>query len=444
MTRRAPGGAAGGATWRNWAGNVVSRPAAVLRPRAVEEVQAAVRGAASRGLRIKAVGAGHSFSGLAATDGVLLSLDELSGLVHADAATGRVRFRAGTRLHRIPALLEPYGLAMANLGDIDRQSLAGATSTGTHGTGLRFGGLATQVTSATLVLADGALLEVGPDENAELLPLVALGLGALGILVELEIQCVPAFLLHAVEGPEPLGGVLESFRERTEQEDHVEFYWWPHTDTAMVRTNTRLPGDAVRRPEGRLAAFAEEQLLANGALALKSALGRALPATIPAVNRLATRVYGSRDLVDRSHEVFTSPRRVRFRELEMAVPRAAVPEAVAELRALVERRGWRLSFPVEVRVAAADRLWLSTASGRESGYIAVHRYWGEHFEEVLREAGAVLRAFDGRPHWGKLHWEDAASLRARYPRFDEAVAVRDRLDPERRFANSELERVLGP
>lgn len=430
--------------WRNWARNVTATPAAMVRPRSVDEVQAVIRGAANRGARVKAVGAGHSFTAIAATDGILLDLGRLQGLVAVDPASGRARFRAGTALHQVPGLLEPYGLAMTNLGDIDRQTLAGATSTGTHGTGLRFGGLATQITGVTLVTADGRLLEVNEAVNAELLPAVRLGLGALGVLVEVELQCVPAFLLAAAERPEPFDRVLDELDERVRTADHFEFYWWPHTDRVMTRTNRRLPGDAVRHPESALRRLVEEQLLQNGALGLKSALGAIAPATTPAINRFATRVYGDRDLTDTAHAVFTSPRRVRFLESEVAVPRAALPEALRAVRARIEREGWRISFPVEVRVAAADDTWMSTAYGRETGYIAVHRYWRDRgAEPYLRAVEQLLADLDGRPHWGKLHWRDADDLRRRHPRFDDFVAVRDRLDPDRRFQNDYLARVLG-
>ncbi|MBN9182156.1 MAG: FAD-binding protein, partial [Microbacterium sp.] len=200
MTR--PGG-----EWRNWGRSARVRPQRVEFPTTTTAVQRAVQAAARRGLRVKAVGAGHSFTGIAVAPGVLLDLSDLTGLVGVDRDRARVTLRAGTRLHQIPRLLAPYGLAMPNLGDIDRQSISGATSTGTHGTGARFGGIATQVTGVTMVTADGELLVVDEDHEPELLPAVALGLGALGVLVEVTLQCVPAFVLHAVDRPAPLAEV---------------------------------------------------------------------------------------------------------------------------------------------------------------------------------------------------------------------------------------------
>ncbi|TFC00672.1 D-arabinono-1,4-lactone oxidase [Cryobacterium mannosilyticum] len=434
---------ASGARWSNWSGSESVRPVRVERPASVGAVQRAVQAAAAAGLRIKAVGSGHSFSGIAVAPGVQLDLNDLSGLVAVDESLDQVTLAAGTRLHQLPALLAPHRLALANLGDIDRQSIAGATSTGTHGTGGGFGGLATQITAVTLVTADGGLLRVNAAENAELLPAARLGLGALGILVDVTVQCVPRFLLHAVEAAEPLEEVLEGYLDRSRTVDHFEFYWFPHTGSALTKSNTRLPGDAARAPVGRLSRWVDDELFANGAYRGICAAGTALPGLVPGFNRLAERLAGRREYTDASHRVFVSRRTVRFHEMEYALPRHLVPAALREVRALIDARGWRISFPLEVRSAAADELWLSTAQGRETGYIAVHRYHREDPAEYFHAVEAIMRAHDGRPHWGKMHYRDAETLRPAYPRFTDFLQVRDRLDPERRFSNSYLERVLG-
>ena len=436
MTR--PGG-----TWQNWGRTEKVRPQLVEYPTTISAVRRSVRSAATRGRAIKAVGAGHSFTGIAVAPGTLLDLSDLSGLVSVDRERSRVRLLAGTRLHRIPALLAPYGLAMTNLGDIDRQSISGAVSTGTHGTGLRFGGLATQVVGATLVTADGELLTVDEEENAELLPAVALGLGALGILVDVMIQCVPAFALRAVERPEPLRDVVAGFGERVKDADHFEFYWFPHTDVALTKTNTRLPSDAATHPLGAVTRFVDDALIGNGVHQAVCSAGRAVPALVPGINRLSARVWGDREFSDLSHRVFATSRSVRFREMEYAVPLERLPDAFAAVQRVIDANGWRIEFPIEVRAAAGDDRWLSTAHGRDSGYIAVHRYWRADPTDYFAAVEEVVLAHEGRPHWGKMHTLDAAALRTRYPRFEEFIALRDRLDPERRFRNPYLDRVLG-
>jgi FAD-linked oxidoreductase len=432
-----------GGIWQNWGRSASIRPLRVERPRSPEGVQRAVRAAAAQGLRIKAVGAGHSFTDVAAAPDVLLELDDLQGLVGVDESRGRITLLAGTRLHRIPALLAPYGLAMENLGDIDRQSVSGAISTGTHGTGARFGGIATQVVGVTLITAAGEFLRVDEAQNTELLPAVALGLGALGILVEVTLQCVPAFVMHAVDAPAPLEDVLESVHERVDAADHFEFYWFPHTGVALTKTTARLPESAVRHPLPRVGKWIDETVLSNGVYRVVCAASMAAPAITPPFNRLAVRLTGDREYTDISPRVLTQSRTVRFREMEYALPRENVVPAFREIAALIDERGWRIEFPIEVRFAAADDRWLSTAYQRDSAYIAVHRYWrrdpGEYFDAVER----ICLAHGGRPHWGKLHTLDAEQLRERHPRFDDFVALRDRMDPERRFGNRYLEHVLG-
>ncbi len=436
MTR--PGG-----SWQNWARTERVRPTTVEYPSTIEAVRRSVRSAAARGRPIKAVGTGHSFTGIAVAPGTLLEMTELSGLVSVDRDRQRARLLAGTRLHRIPALLAPYGLAMANLGDIDRQSISGAISTGTHGTGSRFGGIATQVVAATLVTAGGELLTVSEDENADLLPAVALGLGALGILVDVTIQCVPAFVLEAVERPEPLDSVVDDVVSRADAVDHFEFYWFPHTDTALTKTNTRLPAGSPTKPLSAASRLVDDVLVGNVVHQSVCSAGRAAPGLVPGINRLSAKVWGDRTFSDASHRVFATSRGVRFREMEYAVPLDRLASAFRGVQRVIDEHGWRIEFPIEVRTAAADDLWLSTASGRPSGYLAVHRYWKTDHTEYFAAVEEIMLAHEGRPHWGKLHTLDASALRARYPRFDDFTALRDRLDPDRAFRNPYLERVLG-
>lgn len=438
------------ARWRNWARTESSVPATEVFPRTAEQIIAAVDRARDTGHTVKPIGASHSFTAIGATDGIRLELRRMRGLVSADPAGGRVTLWAGTHLWELPAILEPLGLALANMGDIDKQTITGATQTGTHGTGLRLGGLSTAVVGATLVTGTGELLTVSETENAELLPAVALGLGALGVLVTVTIQCVPRYLLHAVETPDSLDAVLDTFEERNRAADHFEFYWFPHTEGARTKTNTRIPVDpelgaagSGARPLGAVSRYVDEELMNNTMLGAVVGFQRWLPASTPRINRAVQTVSSARDYIDESHRVYVTNRRVHFREMEYALPLEAAPTALRELRELIERRKYRVSFPIEVRTAAADNLFLSTAHGRESGYIAVHRYWKDRDDDYFPEAEAVLAAHGGRPHWGKMHTLTADSLRERYPRFDDFVAVRDRLDPDRVFANPYLTRVLG-
>jgi L-gulonolactone oxidase len=428
--------------WTNWAGTV-SVDVPVAAPASVAELVRVVSRAAERGQHVKAIGAGHSFTAIGVTDGLQLRLDRLAGVVRADRASGLVTVLAGTTLHALNETLWELGLSMTNLGDIDVQTIAGAISTGTHGTGAKFGGIATQVRELELIRADGALLRCSAEENADVFAAARVGLGALGVIATVTLQCEPAFALAAAEAPATLDEVLEDLDEHVVGNDHFEFYWFPHTRRVLTKRNNRvLPGTTLR-PVGRFRHWLDDQFLSNTVYERINRLTTRRPALIPRANDLATRLLGGRDYIDAAHRVFASVRTVRFREMEYALPRAAVPQVLAEIEAYVARSGEQIGFPVEVRFAAADDIWLSTAYGRETGYVAVHQYHRREHEPYFRAVEAIAKDVGGRPHWGKIHYRDAESLRDAYRHFDDFRAVRDKLDPERRFGNEYLTRVLG-
>jgi FAD-linked oxidoreductase len=434
--------------WRNWAGNQAMAPAVVERPASTEQVTDVVSRATAAGRRVKAIGSGHSFTGIGLTDGVLLDLSRLSGVLAVDRDAHRVTVGAGTTLRRLNADLAALGLGLTNMGDVDRQTAAGAISTGTHGTGRSSGAIATQVVALELVLADGSVVTCSPSSHSGLFSAARVALGALGVLTAVTLQAEPAFLLRAVERPRPLEEVLDGFDDFVAAHDHAEFFWFPHTDVALTKANDRVDGPAAPLPRPR--ALLEDEVLGNGVFGAVCRLGAARPALVPRLNRVAARTMGERTYTAPAPDVFTSPRRVRFREMEYAVPRADLVPVVRELRGLPERERLRVSFPVEVRVAPADDVPLSTASGRDTAYVAVHVYAGEAapraggLDPWLATAERVVDAVGGRPHWGKLHSQDASTLRPRYPGFDAFLALRDRLDPAGAFSNAYLDRVLGP
>ncbi|MGV9321742.1 D-arabinono-1,4-lactone oxidase [Streptomyces sp. NPDC003660] len=428
-------------TWRNWGGNVTARPARQVTPASVEELAAEVRGAAERGLRVKAVGTGHSFTSVAATDGVLIRPDLLTGIRGIDRAAMTVTVEAGTPLKRLNAALAREGLSLTNMGDIMEQTVAGATSTGTHGTGRESGSIAAQITGLELVTADGSVLTCSAERNPEVFAAARIGLGALGVVTALTLSVEPLFLLNAREEPMPLDRVLAEFDQLWAENEHFEFYWFPHTGSTNTKRNNRSEGPA--RPMGLAAGWFEDEFLSNGVFQVAQWMGRAAPVSVPAIAQVSSRALSARSYTDIPYRVFTSPRRVRFVEMEYAVPRAALAETLRELKAVIERSGLRISFPVEVRTAPADDIALSTASGRDSAYIAVHMFRGTPYQAYFSAAERVFTAHEGRPHWGKVHTRDAGYLEGVYPRFTEFTALRNRLDPERLFQNDYLRRVLG-
>ncbi|MEV5735208.1 D-arabinono-1,4-lactone oxidase [Streptomyces sp. NPDC052292] len=429
------------ATWRNWGGNVSARPARVVAPASVEELAAAVRRAAEDGLKVKAVGTGHSFTSIAATDGVLIRPRLLTGIRAIDREAMTVTVEAGTPLKRLNAALAREGLSLTNMGDIMEQTVSGATSTGTHGTGRESASIAAQIRGLELVTADGSVLTCSAEENPEVFAAARIGLGALGVVTAITFAVEPLFLLTAREEPMPFDRVVAEFDQLWAENEHFEFYWFPHTGNTNTKRNNRSAGP--EQPVGRLAGWFEDEFLSNGVFQVAQWAGRAAPATVPAIARISSKALSARTYTDIPYKVFTSPRRVRFVEMEYAVPRAALVDTLRELKAMVDRSGLRVSFPVEVRTAPADDITLSTASGRDSAYIAVHMFRGTPYQAYFTAAERVFTAHEGRPHWGKVHTRDAEYFSRVYPRFAEFTALRDRLDPERLFQNDYLRRVLG-
>jgi FAD-linked oxidoreductase len=428
--------------WRNWAGDEYCRPAVVEIPGSIEEISEAIARAVACDRRVRVAGAGHSFSDVALTNGSQLRLDRLTRVLDVDRDSGLVRVQAGITIRALSQRLAEYGLAMENLGDIDVQSIAGAISTATHGTGAQLRNISAQVAELTLVLADGSTLQCSPERDPDVFRAARVGLGALGVLAEVTLRCVPAFTLRGVDAPAPLEDTLEHFEELALGNDHFEFFVFPHTTTALTRTNNRT--EEPPRPRSRASAYANDVLLTNHAFGLICAAGRRFPNWIPQLNRLVTRLAGSSKRIDRSAEIFASPRLVRFTEMEYALPRERTPEAVRRVMEIIEQRGFAVPFPIEVRTVAPDDAFLSTAAGRESGFVAVHMYRGMVWEPYFRAVEAIMDELGGRPHWGKRHFQTATTLRPRYPDWDSFQAIRARLDPEGRFANDWTERVLGP
>jgi FAD-linked oxidoreductase len=429
-------------TWRNWAGDERCLPASVVRPGSTEEIAEAIERARREGRRVRTAGAGHSFSDIACTDGLQLKLDRLASVLDVDRSCGLVRVQAGITISELNRELDAHGLALENLGDVDAQTIAGAISTATHGTGARLRNISAQVTELTLVLADGSTIESSRDRDPEIFRAARVGLGALGVMAEVTLRCVPAFTLHGVDAPAPLTETLERFGELALANDHFEFYVFPHTTTALTRANNRT--ERPPRSRRRVSAYANDVLLTNRVFDLFCRTGRRFPGRIPQLNRLATRLVGSSERVDRSTEVFVSKRLVRFTEMEYALPREHVPEAVRRVIDEIPRQGFSVPFPIEVRAVAPDDAFLSTAVGRDTGFVAVHMYQGMAWEPYFHAVEAIMDELDGRPHWGKRHFQSAETLRCRYPDWDRFRAVRAHLDPEGLFANEWTDRVLGP
>jgi FAD-linked oxidoreductase len=432
-------------TWRNWSGLEESTPVVTETPRSVDAVVDVVRRAREARTTVKMTGTGHSFTAIAAPEHTLLLPSGLDGVLAVDRAAMTVTVRAGTVLKDLNLALERLGLSLHNMGDIAEQTMAGATSTGTHGTGGTAAGLAAQLAGLELVTGTGEVVRASADENPDVFETARVGLGALGILTSLTFHVEPLFVVEAHEQPMTWDEALTSYDDMVAAAHHVDMYWFPHTDRMVVKQNVRTdlaPGE--QEPPSRLAAWWEDDFVSNTVFGGLCRVGSWAPGLIPRINRVAGRALSERRYSDLAHRVFVSPRRVRFREMEYAVPREVGLDVLRECRRVIEASDWRIAFPVEIRTAPADDVPMSTSHGRDSFYLAFHvprdtdhrAYFGG-LEPVLREAG-------GRPHWGKVHTRSAADLAPAYDRFDDFLAMRDRLDPDRVFANPYLRRVLGP
>ncbi|WP_349260871.1 D-arabinono-1,4-lactone oxidase [Actinocrinis sp.] len=428
-------------TWTNWAGNQKARVRRIATPSSAAEVAQTVREAAAQGLAVKPVGSGHSFTPVAVTDGVLIRLDNLTRLRSADKSSRLVTVEAGMGLWRFNELLAEQGLALTNMGDIQAQTVSGAIGTGTHGTGRSSASIAAQVAGLEVVLADGSIVSCSATERPELFEAARIGVGAIGVITAVTFRTEPAFLLAAREEPMRLDAVFESFDELWQDNEHFEFWWFPHTDATMLKRNNRTEGPAA--PLSRSRVWLEDEFLSNTFFSGLLKAGRSAPRAVPAINKLAAKALSARSYTDRSDKVFTSPRRFKFLEMEYALPREATVPALREIRRMLQDAGLRIAIPIEVRTAPADELWLSTAYGRDTAYLAFHMTEGVNPAEYFENAESIMVAYDGRPHWGKLHTRDREYLASAYPRFDDFLAVRDKADPQRVFANDYTRRIFG-
>ena len=426
--------------WSNWAGNQQTGSVLVSKPQTESELQQVVQNAQTSGRRVKAVGSGHSFTAIAVAEEVLVDLSKYDEILAIDKINQTVTVQSGIQLSKLNQALYENSLAMQNLGDIAYQTIAGAISTSTHGTGAKFTGIANQVVALRVVLADSSIVECSANVNAELFSCARVGLGAIGLISTVTLKVVPAFNLAVIEEPMRVDEVLQNLDLHVDSNDHFEFFWVPHTGWALTKRNNRnnLPVE----PMSKMSHWYSKTLMENYAFGAVCMLGQARPSLIPKLAK-ALPSSGRNEYSDASHKVFASKRIIKFYEMEYAIPREACAEALNRVRRMVTDSGFFLNFPVEVRFTAPDEIPLSTASNRESAYIAVHIYKGMNYVPYFTEVESIMNSYQGRPHWGKLHFQNASTLASRYPQWDVFQSVRNQVDPKRMFSNQYLETVLG-
>jgi FAD-linked oxidoreductase len=426
-------------TWRNWAGTVTCTPAEVVRPRDEAGVVDAVRRAVAAGRRVRVAGSGHSYSPLVHTDGMLISLERLTGIAAVDDARSEVTVWAGTRLRDLGGPLWDRGYSMENLGDTHAQAVAGAVATATHGSGIELGSLSSQVVGLTLVTAAGELVECSAEREPELFAAARVGLGCLGVVTRLRLRVLERHNLAMSTRNEPLDAVLATIGPRLAHR-HFEFWYWPDSANVLSRT-TDITGRAATA--GGLERFVRQIVIENGAFLALSVTARALPSLASRVSRLQARLGGADDRIDRSYRVLATPRHVKLVEMEYAVPASAGPDCLREIKAWLDASDVPVSFPIQYRYVAAEDAYLSPYHGRASALIDLQQFKGMPYREYFEAGEAIFRRHAGRPHWGKLHGRTATELRELYPRWDDFHAVRRRWDPAGVFLNHHLRTVLG-
>ena len=410
--------------WSNWSGGVTSAPRAIATPTTEAELVSLIKEANRAHRTIRVVGTGHSFVPLCATDDLLISLDNLQGLVSASPVDQIATFWAGTKLHAIGDPLWEHGLAMANMGDIDRQSLGGAIGTGTHGTGPTLGNISTQAVGLRLVTPQGERIDCFAEQEPAIFKAAQVSLGALGIITQIALRCLPAYQLHERTWVAGFDECLAALDEHIAATRHFEFFWVPGEDVCAMKA--LQPVESVPGTTDDELEMTTDRSVVPGTLS-------------PRLTR-----YIQAPRIDRAYCIFPSERNLKFNETEFAIPAVNGSDCLREIRQLMQTHYPEVAWPIEYRTLAADDIPLSPAYGRATVTVSVHQAADLPYQPFFADVEAIFRNHRGRPHWGKVHTHRAAELAARYPEWDVFQQVREQMDPAGRMLNSYLRQILLP
>ena len=417
--------------WRNWSGSVAAHPSSIARPKTEAELAALVAAAG----KVRVVGAGHSFMPLCETSGLLLNLGDYEGAIDIAPDRKTVWAPAGWGLDRLTAALWAEGLSLINQGDINPQALAGAVATGTHGTGQDLGSISTQACGFRLMLADGRVVECGPDQNPELYQCQRLSLGLFGVTVAIRIHVLPAYHLEERVERRPLAEVAERLDELAATTRHMEFFIFPYSDDVIFKTLQPVPAEGAFKPGNDID---------EAPFRLACQVGAAVPALIPGLQKLMMRVSAKATRrVGPAYEIFPSDRTIRFEEMEYEMPRAAGLPTLKAAIAYIRKRRLPIVFPFEFRLTAADDIWMSPFNQGPGASISFHQYAPMDWRPPFAEIEKVFQAGGGRPHWAKRHTLTTADVHRLYPRTGDFLKVRAEVDPGQKFANTHLTELFG-
>lgn len=425
---------------KNWSENVNWTPKDVLYPRSTEEVSEIVKEAAKAKRKIRAIGSGHSFTPLCATDDITLSLDNMQEI--SRVGDSNIAFaQGGTKLYRLSAGLEKIGLAQENMGDINKQSVAGALATGTHGTGTTFGSISSQIEEVTFVNGKGEIHTVSLQSDPDLFRCLQVSIGSLGIITGLKLRCIPSYNLHLIKKKEKLDDVLANLEKHNAENRNFEFYWMPHTQYTQTKYSNTI--EQKGKETSAAVAWFNEVFLENYMLEAICKIAKAFPTLNPAMSKLTAAFIGDEEKIKTSHEVFSTVRKVKFTEMEYSVPMEHYKTVMQELLRAYEKNKYAINFPIENRFVMEDLPYLSTSYGRKSAYIACHAYKGVDNTKYFKELEEIFQQFNGRPHWGKMHTCDHTYLSKQYDKWDIFQKHREEQDPEQIFTNPHIKKVLG-
>lgn len=422
-------------TWHNWSGSVEGRSREIIKPGSINDLTKAIGAYGREGRHVRVVGAGHSFTPLVQTDDVLISLDQLQGIEAIDSERQTVAVLGGTRLKTLGEALLAQGVAQVFLGDIDVQSIAGAISTGTHGTGIRFGTLSTQVDGLTLVTSAGELLECSSNHNPDIFKAAQVSVGALGVIAKVRLRVVPAKRLRLQSHREKLVECITNLDQYKQQNSPFEFFWLPYTEWVQAKFLNETDAPATG---SNLWGKFNKVVLENGVYWMLSECCRLFPRLCKPISKFSATAIASVNEVDYSHRLYATPRMVRFQEMEYNIPAEHFKAIITEIQECITRQQFAVHFPIECRFVHADDIWLSPAYQRESAYIAVHMYRGMPYQDYFQHIEAIFKRYHGRPHWGKMHTQTAETLAALYPRWHDFRRIRAALDPQGIFLNDYL------
>ncbi|MEE2683335.1 MAG: D-arabinono-1,4-lactone oxidase [Actinomycetota bacterium] len=429
------------AKWVNWGGNQMSFPQRIALPSSEKEIVSLIGIGVANRWKIRPVGSSHSFSPICATDGLLIDLSAFNEILHVDRESLKVTVGAGLTLAQLNIELSKYGMALPNLGDIDSQTLAGAIATGTHGTGSRHFSISAAVIGLRIATGDGSVIDVSESQHPEIFECARVNLGAFGIVISVTLQCVKSFNLFARELTSSIDDVIERFDDEDEQSDFVEFYWYPHTEIAELKINNRT-SDPVSH-DNKFLRELNDEILRNATFGVLNRYWKHFPQYAPGTFNRVLKIGSSNSRVDQSYKIFCSKRRVKFLEMEYAVPREVLLEVFQRVREATLTLKVPVTFPIEVRTLGGDDIPLSPAFGRQTGFIAVHVYKDANPNPYFERVESIMRDFEGRPHWGKIHTLTCSDLAKSYPKWERFLQIRTALDPDGHFTNAYLERVLG-